>query len=174
MEILLALCHHLSWVVARQSTSAREVSKGHNTDKWWLITDLSYPPNKSVNDGISPDDCSLEYTTVDKVATIVLRLGKGTLLAKIDIKSAYRIIPVHPADRSLLGIKWKGNIYVETRLPFGLRSAPKIYNTVADALKWCFHQEEIELVDHYLMMTSSSWIPQIPQSERTTCIQLRG
>ena len=87
-------------------------------------------------DGISPDDCSLEYTTVDKVATIALRLGKGTLLAKIDIKSAYCIIPVHPAaDRSLLGIKWQGNIYVDTRLPFGLQSAPKIFNTIADALE---------------------------------------
>ena len=83
-------------------------------------------------------------------ATLQLtRLGKGTLLAKIDIKSAYRILPVHSAaDQSLLGTKWQGN--VDTRLPFGLQSAPKIFNTVADTLEWCFHQEGIELVDHYL------------------------
>ena len=52
-------------------------------------------------------------------------MGPGTLLAKIDIKSAYHIIPVHPADRHQLGMSWKGGIYVDTTLPFGLRSAPK-------------------------------------------------
>ena len=41
----------------------RVVPKGHNTGKWQLITNLSYPPNRSVNDGISTNDC---YTTVDK------------------------------------------------------------------------------------------------------------
>ena len=83
-------------------------------------------------------------------ATLQLtRLGKSTLLAKIDIKLAYCIIPVHlAADQSLLDIKWQGN--VDTRLPFGLRSATKIFNTNADALEWCFHQDVFELVDHYL------------------------
>ena len=35
-------------------------------------------------------------------------MGPGTLLAEVDIKSAYCIIPVHPADRHLLGMSWKG------------------------------------------------------------------
>ena len=30
---------------------------------------------------------------------------------KIDIKSAYRIVPVHPQDRCLLGMKWDGKVY---------------------------------------------------------------
>ena len=40
--------------------------------------------------------------------------------------------------------------YVDTRLPYGLRSAPKIFNAVADALGWCYNQEGVFYVDHYL------------------------
>ena len=77
-------------------------------------------------------------------------MGPGTLLAKIDIKSAYRIIPVHPADRHLLGMSWKGGIYVDTALPFGLRSAPKIFNAVADTLEWILQQHGVSKLWHYL------------------------
>ncbi len=126
------------------------VPKGHNTGKWRIITDLSFPDGCSVNDGISPQLCSLQYTSIDKIAAAALALGRGTLLAKIDIKAAYRLIPVHPSDRPLLGIKWNGYIYIDTKLPFGLRSAPKIFNAVADALEWCYRHEGVPIVDHYL------------------------
>ena len=43
------------------------IPKGHRSGKWWLITDLSYPPRYSVNDGILPELCSLTYTSVERV-----------------------------------------------------------------------------------------------------------
>ena len=49
------------------------------------------------------------------------------MLAKVDIRSVYRIVPVHPEDRLLLGMMWEQALYVDTALPFGLRSAPKIF-----------------------------------------------
>ena len=106
------------------------VPKGHNTEKWRLITDLSYPPDGSVNDGIDPTLCTLSYVTVDEVANLAAYLGKGTLMAKVDIESAYRLIPVHPLDRLLQAIKWRDHIFIDAMLPFGLRSAPKIFNAV--------------------------------------------
>ena len=48
------------------------------------------------------------------------RAGRGALLAKIDIKSAYRIVGVHPEDHLLLGMLWDEELYVDTALPFGL------------------------------------------------------
>ena len=33
-------------------------------------------------------------------------------MAKADVKSAFRIIPIHPADYSLLGLKWD-NLYYQ-------------------------------------------------------------
>jgi len=75
--------------------------KGHN--KWRLILDLSSPEGRSVNDGINPDLCSLSYVSIDDAARAVVKAGRGALLAKVDIKSAYRIVEVHPEDRPLLG-----------------------------------------------------------------------
>ena len=72
-------------------------------------------------------------------------------MAKLDIKSAYRIIPVHPDDRPLLGMQWRGiKVFVDTVLPFGLRSAPKLFNAVADALAWVMGQVGGRTPLHYL------------------------
>ena len=78
----------------------------------------------------------MSYTTVDAVAEIVARLGKGSLLAEVDIESAYRLIPVHPQDRILQAVRWRDRLYVDPMFPFGLRSALKIFNAVADSLNW--------------------------------------
>ena len=126
------------------------IPKGHNTGRWRLITDLSFPPGQSVNDGIDPALCSLAYTTVDQVAEVVAGLGTAALLAKVDIESAYRLIPVHPQDRPLQAVRWEGQVFIDPMLPFGLRSAPKIFNAVADALNWLLHQRGIPHVLHYL------------------------
>ena len=104
------------------------IPKGHDTGKWRLITDLSFTPGHSVNDGVDPLLCSLSYTAVDHVAEVVVSLGVGALLAKVDIESAYRLIPVRPEDRLLQAMQWRDQIYVDPMLPFGLRSAPKIFN----------------------------------------------
>ena len=45
-------------------------------------------------------------------------------------------IPVHPDDRWLLGMSWNRAVFIDTVLPFGLRSAPKLFNSVADAFEW--------------------------------------
>ncbi len=60
----------------------------------------------------------------------VIEEGRGALLAKCDLKSAYRNVPVHPHDRWLLGMLWDDQLFVDMVLPFGLRSAPKIFTAV--------------------------------------------
>ena len=67
--------------------------------------------------------------------------GSGTVMAKFDIESAYHIIPMHPEDRQLLGIRWRSHLYIDTALPFGLRSAPKVINPLADDLAWGYDGE---------------------------------
>ena len=126
------------------------IPKGHTPGKWRLILDLSSPEGESVNDGIAPDDCSLRYLKIKEVATAVLKSGPRTEMAKIDIQNAYRIVPVHPADRYLLGMSWEGGIYVDAVLPFGLRSAPIIFNALADALLWILREHGIRVLFHYL------------------------
>jgi len=118
--------------------------------QWRLILDLSSPQGHSVNDGINRDWCSLSYVKVEDAAREISRLGTGAILAKVDVKSAYRIIPVHPDDRPLLGMMWDGNLFIDCALPFGLRSAPRIFSAVADVLEWRAIFEGIPFVLHYL------------------------
>ena len=126
------------------------IPKKHKPGKWRLIVDLSAPEGHSVNDFISKELCSLSYISVDDVARAVLQLGKGSLLAKADIKEAYRMVPVYPEDRLLLGVVWEGQLYLDKVLPFGLRSAPLIFSAVGDAIEWITRQKGVELVFHYV------------------------
>ena len=126
------------------------IPKNHTPNKWRLIVDLSHPVDFSINDGIPKDMCSLTYITVDTAINHIIELGPGTLLAKIDIKSTFRLLPVHPSDRHLLAMKWNEGIYIDTCLPFGLRSAPKLFNILADLFSWILGQQAASPTIHYL------------------------
>ena len=102
-----------------------------------------------MNDAISRDFCSQSYISVDDAAREVTRIGRGALLAKVDIKSAYRILEVHPEDRHL-GMQFEGLLYVDSVHPFGLRSAPKIFTVIADALEWIVTKAVVRTLFHYL------------------------
>ena len=57
---------------------------------------------------------------MEEVVWKLLELGPGVQMANMDIERAYRMVPVHPQDRYLLGMQWKGQVYVDAALPFGL------------------------------------------------------
>ena len=100
---------------------------------------------------IDPTRFSLHYCTVDAAIRIVNSLGPGTLMAKLDLKNAFRLLPVHKDDWHLLGIHWKDCWYIDKCLPFGLRSSPALFNMLADALQWIMqHNYQVSHVIHYL------------------------
>ena len=84
------------------------------------------------------------------MATAIAQLGIGAELAKADIKSAYRLVPVHPEDRPLMAMQWEESVYVTVALPFGLCSAPTLFNVVADALEWYTKNAGTKTKWHYL------------------------
>lgn len=49
-----------------------------------------------------------------------------------------------------MGVCWEGQIYVDLALPFGLRSAPKVFTAVADAIEWALTQAGAPPHIHYL------------------------
>ena len=93
--------------------------------------DLSAPHGHSVNDGIAKELCSLHYSLVNKAAMKVVKLGTGTLLAKMDIRHVHHNIPVVPEDKPFLGLN---QFYVDQVLLFGLCLVPMIFFTIANAL----------------------------------------
>ena len=94
--------------------------------------------------------CSLSYLAMDDMAKVALQLGQRTKLAKLDIAKAYHVVPIHLDDRCLLGMKWQGQIYLDSVLPFSLRSAPKAFIAVADGLEWMIRSRGVRFVAHYL------------------------
>ena len=126
------------------------IPKKNKPGKWRLIVDLSSPDGASVNDGISSEWSSISYPSVDHLSKLVLSEGRGSYLVKADIKEAYRMVPIHPDDLPLLGISWDNTLYLDRVLPFGLRSAPKIFSAIADAIQWMLVQQGVSRCLHYL------------------------
>ena len=104
---------------AIQISRSEVIPKRHQVNKWQSIVNLSYPAGRSDNDNRPKPLCSLSYITVDDATHAIMQSGPDTLSAKVDIKSAFRLIPVHPADRHLLARKWRNQIYIDGCLPFG-------------------------------------------------------
>ena len=88
---------------------------------------------KSVNDAIDPKLCSQKYITVEQEGKEATALGKGSLIAKINIKTGYCLIPVALKDHSCLGMKYEGKVFIDAMLPFGLCLAPKFL------MEWQMH-----------------------------------
>ena len=82
---------------------------------------------------------------------IVARLGTGALLAKLDVKSAFRICPVRRQDWHLLGFSFQGMFFVDLCLPFGLRSSANRFSQLANAKLWI-------LQNNYAITNSTNYL----------------
>lgn len=65
---------------------------------------------------------------------MVLSVPSGSKAAAFDISSAYRITPVHPLQQNALCIFWKGKVYIDRAVAFGLASSAGVFGAVADML----------------------------------------
>ena len=119
-----------------------------STTEWRRIHHLSDPPGESVNDFIEAEE--LQYVRFDDAIRLARRLGIGAKLAKLDVKGAFRVIPVAPSDRHLLGFHWNGQFYIDLCLPFGLRSSPAIWERYATIAEWAARQDGIIYICHYV------------------------
>lgn len=104
--------------------------------KMRMITDLSSPRGFSINDFISDDEATVHFNNFDSAVKIVAQLGRGALLSKLDIKSAFRICPVRPADWHYLGFTFMNFFFVDLCLPMGLRSSVNRFTRLSDAILW--------------------------------------
>lgn len=133
-----------------------------------LIVDLSAPHNNpihpSLNELINKDDFSLSYVKLDDAISIIKNTGKGSWLCKTDIKDAFKQIPIKPSLWNFHGIKWNGLYYFFTRLVFGSRSSPKIFDNLSKAVIWIAEhnygiQHILHLLDDFLTVEHPSQEP---------------
>lgn len=143
--------------------------------KWRTIHHLSYPKRRStlesVNDGINSDNVTLNYYNLDGM---LLELSSATRrdpnnteggkLWKVDLKDAYRHVVIDQSDARLLGYFWPtvGFVY-ETQLSFGGRSAPFIFNLVAEAFEWILRRFGVDC--HHYLDDSFGWLDSLCRAE---------
>ena len=96
---------------------------------------------------MSPAHSSFHYVTLRQVAELI---PWGSSLAKIDLKAAFRRVPVHSTDQHYLWISWRDCTLCDRALPFSLRSDHIIFNTVADGLTCAIICSNIIDLAHYL------------------------
>lgn len=67
---------------------------------------------------------------MEQVADVAAHYGKDTLLAKIDIEPATASPQFTRMTDWWQAVQRKGDMYIDTMLPFGLRLAPKFFDTL--------------------------------------------
>jgi len=124
-----------------------------------IIHHLSYPEGDSVNDFIPDDRSTVHYASISDAISLIKRIGPGCFMAKTDIKSAFRIIPIHPQDYSLVGMKWNDKYFFDRCLPMGCSSSCAIFETFSTSLEWLAKRRlgatgVLHILDDFLFINS--------------------
>ncbi|XP_044155462.1 keratin, type I cuticular Ha4-like [Bufo gargarizans] len=80
---------------ATRDSSAGLVPKKEN-NSYRLIHNLSFPKDGSLNDTINKEWSTVHYATLDMALSMLRKAGRNAQLAKTDIKSAFRLLPINP------------------------------------------------------------------------------
>ena len=115
-----------------------------------LITNLSSPKGSSINDFINDIFSAVKYSSIMDAIAILINLKPGSFLAKADVKSAFRLIPINPDQYHLLCYKWRGFFYIDTCLPMGARSSCQIFELFSSSLEFVLNKLGVNFVVHYL------------------------
>ena len=115
-----------------------------------IIHDCSRPVGGSVNSFASCDP--LKYQTLDEA---VKMSTPQCYYAKLDLKSAYRSVNIHPDNFQLTGLQWcfdnKESVYMyDTKLPFGARKSPGIFNRLTQSVRRMMFKRGFKNVIAYL------------------------
>ena len=125
----------------------------HEPGKFRLIHDLSFPQGASVNSAIPKDETKVCHDNIDKVVSIVKQFGRRALMAKTDIENAFRLLPIFPLDRCLLGFTWKSDkgvrqFNVDCCLPMGLSVSCRYFEIFSSALQWIMEVKYGAVMSH--------------------------
>ena len=124
-----------------------------------LIHDGSQPEGTSMND-YATLDTHHRFQTVDDAAK---HMYPGYYMAKVDLKAAYRSVPISQHSQNFTGLKWTFDtttIYLrDSKLPFGSRLAPGIFHRLTQSVRRMMTRKfpdvsTIVYPDDFLIMSS--------------------
>ena len=107
-----------------------------------VIHHLSFPDTNSVNHFTDPNLCSVSYSGIDDAIELIHKMGKGALLGKMDLKSAFRLLPIWPGDFDLLGFMMDGLYYYDKCLPFGASISCALFEKFSTFIQWALENDK--------------------------------
>lgn len=116
-----------------------------------LIHHLSSPKGSSVNDNIDLEECAVVYSDFDESVKLIVALGRNAFMGKSDIKSAFRLLPVNPADFDLLGMCIDRQFYFDRCMPMGCSVSCAVFERFSSFLQACCRRiASSQCILHYL------------------------
>ena len=117
-----------------------------------MIIDLSYPYYHSLNAGVCKDqylnkDFLLTLPSIDTITNKIIKLGRGSLIYKVDISRAFRHVKIDPSDYHLLGLKLD-QYYLDSCLPFGFRHGSSIFQRLSDAIRFIMASKGYQITNY--------------------------
>ena len=135
--------------------------------KFRMIVDLSQPTGLSVNSHIPRQYSAVQYpsvqTAIDTIVDLSHTHGSPPFLSKLDIKNAFRLIPMSPLAFPLMGLKFQDQFFVDAFLPMGASSSCKIFQQFSNAFTSILYthgncQHVINYLDDFLLIAPSHTI----------------
>ena len=118
-------------------TSSLSIKPKKRAGEYRMVLDLSSPyDDTSINSNIDPKWASVKYASIMDAVHIILQMGRGCYLAKTDIQSAFRLVPIHPSDYHLLCFTFEEKFYYDKCLPMGSSSSCRIFESIATLIEW--------------------------------------
>ena len=82
----------------------------------------------------------IDQVKIQSVREAATHIHPGAYMAKVDLESAYRSVPIHPDDYQSTGLQWtlpghsNSSWLFDTRLPFGAKQAPGIFHKISQSV----------------------------------------
>ena len=144
------------------------VEKETSSGLYHLIQDFSYPwGNKSngINAMVPKENKTVSYSGIDDVTRMALDLGTASWAMRIDIKYAFKCLPLAPSQWHLTGFSFQGAFFIQMQTPFGASTSCLHFEKVARLLCWIIQNEyPPALITNYL---DDFWLTQKTKKQLT-------
>ncbi len=140
--------------------SPMSIAYKKHSQKMRLVHDYSFPRygecSTSVNAFIPDEAREVDMTSFDSAIELLLKLharedSAKLYMYKLDVESAFRLLPVHPDDYHLMGMVWRQKYYVDLVVAFGIGSSCNIWERVAKLAEWIVrYHYKVECLIHYV------------------------
>ena len=120
------------------------VEKETSSGLFRLIQDLSYPWGdraNGINALVPKENKTVTYSGIDDIARMALDLGPRSWAMRIDIKHAFKCLPLAPSQWHLTGFTFLRAYFIQTQTPFGASASCLHFERVARLLRWIIQSE---------------------------------